>query len=195
MSALLGVEGTIVLPSELRVLEPLLERFLPDVERVFADFLQSPFDQLYDGVILVPPLGRQLRGTQFDSFELVKRGGKRGRVTAELLFVEHALAATAEGGLLVTVLPEGLLSSAGHVDFREWLLEHARLLAVVSLPAGTCFRGTGVKCSVVLLRKQAATDDYPILMVDVEAADLSGDVEAAKSKLDEFLDREVAACA
>ena len=196
IAALLGAEGTVFLPTELRLLEPLLQRLLPSVERVFADFLQSNLDGSYDGVIVVPPFGLQLSGAHLGRFELAKRGGKaRSRVPAELLFIEHALAAMADGALLVIVLPEGLLSSAGHADFREWLLEHARLLAVVSLPAGTCFRGTGVKCSVVVLRKPAPDDDYPILMVDVEADDLGGDIEAARSKLDDFLQREVAACA
>ncbi|MBF6125058.1 N-6 DNA methylase [Nocardia brasiliensis] len=196
IAALFGAEGTILLPAELRLLEPLLERLLPSVERVFADFLQSNLDRSYDGAIVVPPFGRQLSGAQLDRFELSKRGGKaRGRVPAELLFIEHALAAMSRGALLVTVLPEGLLSSAGQADFRKWLLEHARLLAVVSLPAGTCFRGTGVKCSVVILRKPAPADDYPILMIDVEAHDLRDDISAAQSKLDGFLEREVTACA
>ncbi len=196
IAALLGAEGTIFLPAELRLLEPLLERLLPSVERVFADFLQSNLDGSYDGVIVVPPFGLQLSGAHLGRFELSKRGGKaRSRVPAELLFIEHALAAMVDGALLVTVLPEGLLSSAGQADFREWLLEHARLLAVVSLPAGTCFRGMGVKCSVVMLRKPAPADDYPILMVDVEAHDLSSDIDAARSKLGDFLEREVAACA
>jgi len=196
LSAVLGAEGTIVLPVELGLLEPVLERLLPDVQRVFADFLQFPFGPAYDGVIVVPPFGHQLNAAYLSKFDLSKRSGKtRVRVTAELLFVEHALAATAEGGLLMAVLPEGLLSSAGYADFREWLLKHAQLLAVVSLPGGTCFRGTGVKCSVVMLKKPASSEDYPILMVDVEADDLGRDIEAAKSKLDEFLEREVPACA
>lgn len=195
VAALLGGRGTIVLPGELRLLEPLLDRVLPNIERVFADFLQSSFQQPYDGAIVVPPLGLQLNGAQFARFELARRGGKtRTRVAAEPLFVEHALASMADGGLLVTVLPEGLLSSAGHTDFREWLLAHARLLAVVSLPAGTCFRGTSVKCSVVLLQKPALAGDYPILMIDLESENLGGDVEVARSKLDDFLEREVAAC-
>jgi hypothetical protein len=196
VAALVGGEGTIVLPAELCILEPLLERLLPNVERVFADFLQSNFDGTYNGGVVVPPLGLQLSGAQLGRFELAKREGKaRSRVPAEFLFIEHALAAMADSALLVTVLPEGLLSSSGHSDFREWLLEHARLLAVVSLPPGTCFRGTGVKCSVVMLRKPASADDYPILMVDVEAGDLNADIDAARSKLDDFLAREVTACA
>jgi hypothetical protein len=196
IAALLGAEGTIILPSEVRVLEPLLKRVLPSVEHVFADFLQSNFDAAYDGVVVVPPLGLQLSGAQLGRFELARRGDKaRSRVPAELLFIEHALATMADGALLVTALPEGLLSSTGHAEFRKWLLEHAHLLAVISLPAGTCFYGASVKCSVVMLRKLAPADDYPILMIDVEADDLSGEIETARTKLDDFLEREVAACA
>lgn len=196
VAALFGTEGEIVLPNELHVFAPLLERLLPGVERVFADFLQWTFERPFDGAVVVPPVGQHLNGAQFRQFELAKRGGRvRARVAAELLFVEHALAAMAKGGLLVTVLPEGLLSSVGHADFREWLLKHARLLAVVSLPAGFCFGATGVKCSVVLLRKPAPAGDYPILMVDVDAENLIDDVANAKSKLEEFLEREVATCA
>ncbi len=196
VSALLGVEGTVVLPAEVRVMEPVLERLLPDAERVFADFLQTQLKPSYDGVVLVPPLGHKLGGQQIAKFELAKRGDKvRARVATELLFVEHALATTTQGGVLIMVLPEGLLSSAGHADFREWLLERARLLAVLSLPVGACFRGSNVKCSVVLMQKLATSDDYPILMVDLEADDVGGDVAAAKSRLDAFLEREVAACA
>ena len=195
VGVLLGARGTIVLPSELSVLDPLLARLLADVERVYSDFLQSRFVQPFEGVVVVPPLGLPISGAQARQFVLAKRGGKvRRRIASELLFVEHALAATAEGGLIVIVLPEGALSSAGHADFRAWLLDHAQLLAVISLPSGTCFRGTSVKCSVVLLRKLPTTDDYPILMIDTEADNLRRDVEAAKSKLVAFLEQEVAEC-
>ena len=196
VGVLFGARGTVVLPSELRFLEPLLERLLPDVERVFSDFLQSRFSEPFDGVVVVPPLGQLMNGAQVRQFVLARRGGKaRHRVASELLFVEHALAATRRGGVLVFVLPEGVLSSAGHADFRAWLLDHTRLLAVIGLPSGTCFRGTSVRCSVVLLRKLTTTDDYPILMIDTEAGDLPRDVEAARSKLDDVLVREVTECA
>ncbi len=195
VGVLLGTRGTIVLPSELHVLDPLLERLLPEVERVYSDFLQSRFAQPYEGVVVVPPFGLPISGAQAGQFVLAKRGDKvRRRIASELLFVEHALAATVEGGLLVIVLPEGTLSSAGHADFRAWLLDHARLLAVISLPSGTCFPGTSVKCSVVLLRKLPTTDDYPILMIDTEADDLRRDVEAARSELSAFLDRRFPEC-
>ena len=48
--------------------------------------------------------------------------------------------------------------------------------------------------TLVLLRKRVPADDYPSLMVDVEVEDLSGDIEAARLKLDGLLEREVAAC-
>ena len=196
IGVLLGARGFVVLPSELRVLDPLLERLLPDVQRVFSDFLQSRFSEPFDGVVVVPPLGLLSDGPHVRQFVLAKRGGKvRHRIPSELLFVEHALATTREGGVLVLVLPEGALSSTGHAHFRAWLLDHTRLLAVIGLPSGTCFRNTGVKCSVVLLRKLPTTDDYSILMVDTEARDLHRDIEVAAAKLDEVLDREIAECA
>lgn len=196
IAALVGAEGTLVLPNELHILEPLLEWLLPGVESRFTDFLQSTFARPFDSVIIIPPVGLQLSGPQLGTFGLAKRGGKaRGRVAAEILFVEYALTALADGGLLMAVLPEGILSSAGHADFRQWLLEQAQLLAVVSLPAGTCFQGAGVRCSIVLLRKPAPVDDYPILMADLEADGLKGDIEAVRSKLEALLMQGVAACA
>src|SRR5262249_28776086 len=41
IAALLGAEGTIFLPAELRLLEPLLQRLRPTVERVLADLLPA----------------------------------------------------------------------------------------------------------------------------------------------------------
>ncbi|RKG48494.1 SAM-dependent DNA methyltransferase [Corallococcus sp. AB011P] len=193
LSVLFRSSGSAALPTALDALGPVLQRLLPNVELELGDFLHSSTRTDYSGVIVVPPLGIEFRGAQFESFDLAKRGGKLlSRVSAELLYVEHGLAATAPGGVLVAVLPEGLLSSAGHAQFREWLLARARLLAVVSLRAGSCFQGTGVKCSVVLLKKGAPEADYPILMVDADDGD---GLIAAKATLDDFLNREVSACA
>ena len=196
LGAVFGHEGALVLPAALERLRPLFEQVLPTVELAFEDFLQKRTGAAFDGVVVVPPLGLRLNGRNVAGFELSKKSGKAlSKVSAETLYVEHALAATSETGLLIAVLPEGLLSSAGHAHFREWLLERARLLAVMSLPAGSCFDSTGVKCSVVILRKQAPADDYPILMIDVEDGDLDAELASARLTLDEFLNREVAACA
>jgi hypothetical protein len=45
---------------------------------------------------------------------------------------------------------------------------------------------------VVLLKKGAPEADYPILMVDADAGD---GLAAAKTTLDDFLNKEVSACA
>jgi hypothetical protein len=193
LSVLFRSSGSAALPTALDALGPVLRRLLPNVELELGDFLHSFTRTDYSGVIVVPPLGVEFRGAEFEGFDLSKRAGKPvSRVSAELLYVEHGLAATAPGGVLVAVLPEGLLSSAGHAQFREWLLARTRLIAVVSLPAGSCFQGTGVKCSVVLLKKGAPEADYPILMVDADAGD---GLAAAKTTLDDFLNKEVSACA
>jgi hypothetical protein len=193
LSVLFHSSGSAALPAALDALGPVLRRLLPNVDLDLGDFLRTSTRNDYSGVIVVPPLGVEIRGAQLDGFDLAKRGGKLlSRVSAELLYVEHALAATAPTGVLVAFLPEGLLSSAGHAQFREWLLARTRLLAVISLPSGSCFQGTSVKCSAVLLQKGASQADYPILMVD---ADDGEELAAAKATLDDFLSREVSACA
>lgn len=196
IGAVFGHDGELALPSALERLRGLFRQLLPSVDLAFGDFLQSKSDATFAGVVVVPPLGLRLNGKGLSSFELSKKAGKPvSKVAAETLYVERALAATSDGGLLVAVLPEGLLSSTGHAHFREWLLERTRLLAVVSLPPGSCFEGTGVKCSVVILRKQAPADDYPILMIDVDDGDLDAELASARTILNEFIDREMAACA
>lgn len=193
LSVLFHSSGSASLPKALEALQPVLRRHLSNVEFEFGDFLNSRTEAGYSGVLVVPPLGVECRGAHFERFDLSRRGGKPlSRVAAELLYVERGLTATAPGGVLVAVLPEGLLSSAGHAQFREWLLARTRLLAVVSLPAGSCFQGTGVKCSMVLLKKGAPDADYPILMVDADNGD---GLATAKRALDNFLNREVSACA
>ena len=195
VATLFGRRGSLALPKSLDGMGAVLKRLLPDVELVFGEFLMSAPKPEYEGVLVVPPLGLRLDGRQLAEFELSKRGGKPlSKVSAEHVYVEHALTATSDGGLLMAVLPEGLLASAGHASFREWLLKRTRLLAVISLPAGSCFQGTNVKCSVIILKKSAPSEDYPILMVDVEAERLAEDLVAAKGTLDQFLDREMAAC-
>lgn len=193
LSVLFRSSGSAALPAALDALGPVLRRLVPNIDIEFGESLHSSTRSDYSGVLVVPPPGVELRGAQFEGFDLSKRGGKPlSRVSAEWLYVEHGLAATALGGVLVAVLPEGLLSSAGHAHFREWLLARTRLLAVVSLPAGSCFQGTGVKCSVVLLKKGAPEADYPILMVDADDVE---ELVAAKATLDDFLNREVSTCA
>lgn len=168
-----------VLPLSSIAENPLLRYLFPNTRFVDLDFLSwSPEQKAEspDHIFVVPPFGRWITAADvLKASELGQRpGGKTpSRTTAETLYVEHAIRIARRGGVIVAVLPEGLLSSVGHAEFRSWLLERSQLLAVVSLPARSCFTGTAVRCSILYLRKvDPVPPDYPILMLEVEEDDL-----------------------
>ena len=59
-----------------------------------------------------------------------------------------------ENGYLAIVIPDGILTNATSQFVRDWIVEHFRILAVVSLPQHTFAHvKAGVKSSVLFLKK------------------------------------------
>ena len=77
------------------------------------------------------------------------------RVYSETLFLEQAINWLKPGGRLALVVPDGVLSERSTGYARDWLLKHAALLAVVSLPDEVFYveSRTHTKTSVLLMRK------------------------------------------
>jgi type I restriction enzyme M protein len=72
----------------------------------------------------------------------------------EILFIERCLQFLKPYGRMGIVLPDGLLSNSSLEYVRRWIKNHARILAVVSLPPETFIpHGTGVKASIMFLQK------------------------------------------
>lgn len=71
-------------------------------------------------------------------------------------FVEHALRTLEEGGVLAALIPAVLVigEDRHHASFRERLLGHAQLLAVITMPPTLFAPGASVNTYVVVLRKQ-----------------------------------------
>ena len=96
------------------------------------------------------------------------------------------------------MVTEGLLSSVGNSDFREWLLRQAQLLAVISLPPGSCFRGTSVRCSLLYIRKSASqSEDYSILFAEVQEQDLldANQIGVLRAAIDHAVEGTLQQCA
>lgn len=172
--------GQAVLPLSSFAENPLLRHLFPNTRFVDSDFLSWPPDRKTespDRIFVVPPFGRWVTAADaLIASELSQRPGGKApvRATAEMLYVEHAIRVARRGAVIVAVLPEGLLSSVGHAEFRSWLLERSQLLAIVSLPARSCFTGTAIRCSILYLKKvDPVPPDYPILMLEVEEDDLN----------------------
>ncbi|MBH8570013.1 restriction endonuclease subunit M [Microvirga sp. STS02] len=140
-----------------------------DIARVSgnAGFQRNSFD-----VILTnPPFGSVVKQTERAYLANYKLGGKeadwitqlltqkfetgtRDSQSTEVLFLEQCWRFLRPGGWLAVVVPDGLLTNSSTQGVRDWLEEHYRLAAVVSLPQDA-FRATnaGVKSSVLILRK------------------------------------------
>jgi len=94
----------------------------------------------------------------------------------EILFIERSLQLLAEGGRMAIVLPNGTLNNSSLEYVREFIKQHSRILAVVSLPVGTFMSaGANPQPSVLFLQKLSKEDaeklnkrDYPIFMAIVE---------------------------
>lgn len=73
----------------------------------------------------------------------------------EVLFLERCYKyLNEENGYLAIVIPDGVLTNATSQYVRDWIIEHFRILAVVSLPQHTFSHvRAGVKSSVLFLKK------------------------------------------
>ena len=106
-----------------------------------------------------------------------KSGGdwqKSGRISPtapDILFLERNLDLAEPGvGRLAIILPYQILSGPKLGYVREWLLRHAKILAVVDLPDATFQPWTGTKTAVVVVERRAEPlerwepEDYSIFM-------------------------------
>lgn len=73
----------------------------------------------------------------------------------EVLFLERCYKyLNEENGYLAIVIPDGILTNSTSQYVRDWIIEHFRILAVVSLPQHTFAHvKAGVKSSVLFLKK------------------------------------------
>ena len=81
-----------------------------------------------------------------------------GAKKADLMFLQHMLAVTHEGGVVATVMPHGVLFRGGDERaIRAGLIEADLLEAVIGLPANL-FYGTGIPACVLVLRQRRGNE-------------------------------------
>ena len=77
-----------------------------------------------------------------------------GSKKADLMFLQHMLAVTRDGGMVATVMPHGVLFRGGDERaIRAAMVDADLLEAVIGLPAGL-FYGTGIPACVLVLRQR-----------------------------------------
>ncbi|EGT3641065.1 TPA: N-6 DNA methylase [Clostridioides difficile] len=130
----------------------------PNVNTINGDCLEylKEFEGKFDLVIGNPPFGKSCKR---DGFEF-------GKSSLESYFFELSLRALKEGGSLIMVLPDSILSSKQYFNLRKFTVDNFRIIQSISLPTTTFyFSGTSVKTSILHLKKKDCNNkDYSIFM-------------------------------
>lgn len=95
----------------------------------------------------------------FDKIDVLRGKVKKldvwqNSIASEVLFFELYYRVLKVGGVAQVVIPDGVLTNSSSQFFRDYLFEHFRIMAVISLPQFTFSHyGAGVKSSIVILKK------------------------------------------
>jgi type I restriction enzyme M protein len=109
----------------------------------------------FDVLMTNPPFAGTVK--ERDILRLYKLAKKNGRLVDKIgrhiLFLERSLQFLRPGGRMAIVLPQGLLNNTSAEYIRRFIIDEARILAVVGLHVNTFKPHTGTKTSVLFLRK------------------------------------------
>ncbi len=117
-------------------------------------------------------LGKKNFDWIFTKLNNVKLDDERDSQKSEILFIEQCHKFLKPKGFLAIVLPDGILTNSSLQYVRDWIEEHFRIAAVVSLPQ-TAFThtGAGVKSSVLFARKYDEKETIAIRNLKVNIQD------------------------
>mgnify|MGYP001618770791 CR=1 FL=1 len=125
----------------------------------------------FDVLLSNPPFAGEIKESLLlRDYDLAKndKGKLRNKMERHILFIERSLDLIKPGGRLAIVLPQGVLNNTNMEYVRDFLLDRARILAVVGLDGNTFKPHAGVKTSILFLQKwkenQEIPKDYDIFM-------------------------------
>ena len=125
----------------------------------------------FDVLLTNPPFaGENPERGLLRQYELARKDGGtlRNNVERHILFIERTLDMLRPGGRMAIVLPQGVLNNTQMEYVRDYLMDKARILAVVGLHGNTFKPHTGTKTSVIFLQRwlkdKKPPKDYPIFM-------------------------------
>ncbi len=102
-------------------------------------------------------------------YSLAKKNGKIvNKIDRHILFLERCLQFIRPGGRMAIVLPQGLLNNTNAEYIRRFIIEEARILAVVGLHVNTFKPHTGTKTSVLFLRKYTDEEKERIQQIRIK---------------------------
>ena len=171
----------LVLENENQEILSLLQVLYPKTAFIDDGYLESKPTRKKAAVVLIPPFGRsmELKKETVITSSFFKGNPASKKYPAEYLYIFKAIEQCQLKGIVTVVLPEGILSGTSHKAFRDWLLDTVQLLGVVSLPAGFCFPGTAIRCSVLFMKRaEQLPSDYLISMIELRHEDFENNAIA-----------------
>ncbi|SMN15682.1 Type I restriction-modification enzyme M subunit [uncultured Candidatus Thioglobus sp.] len=158
---------------------------------------KNPKEFNFDLLLANPPFAGDIKDTRLISnFEIANKNGKiQSKISRDILFIERNLDFIKDGGRMAIVLPQGRFNNTSDARVREFIMQRARLIAVVGLDGNTFKPHTGTKTSVLFVQKwhnetNPKVDDYPIFMA---VSENSGKDNSGKEiyEVDEFGERKL----
>lgn len=162
--------------------------------------LDAVKDEKFDVLMTNPPFAGKINQPEIlGNFDLAYKGDptkhkRLNKLTRDVLFIEKCLRLLKPGGRMAIVLPQGNLNNTNAEYIRQFIIDKARILAVVGMHVNTFKPFTGTKTSVLFLQKwnseEYILDDYPIFMAVNEKPlkDNSGNYITTENDLDEIAD-------
>ncbi len=133
---------------------------------------KNPKEFNFDIVMANPPFAGDIKDSRLISnYEVAfdSKGKKANKVSRDILFIERNLDFLKPGGRMAIVLPQGRFNNTSDEKVRSFVMERARLIAVVGLDGNTFKPHTGTKTSVLFVQKwddeiNPKVDDYEVFM-------------------------------
>lgn len=132
---------------------------------------KNPKEFNFDLVMANPPFAGDIKDSRLISnYEVAfdGKGKKANSVSRDVLFIERNLDFLKDGGRMAVVLPQGRFNNTSDERIREYVMERARLLAVVGLDVNTFKPHTGTKTSVLFIQKWDENPNSPTYNPKVE---------------------------
>jgi len=145
---------------------------------------KNPKEFNFDLVMANPPFAGDIKDKRMTAeYELAFKKDKQiDKISRDILFIERNLDFLKPGGRMAIVLPQGRFNNTSDERIRDFIMERARLLAIVGLDGNTFRPHAGIKTSVLFVQKwdkkiNPKVDDYKIFMAVSENSgkDNSGD--------------------
>ncbi len=129
-------------------------------------FLYFNFDLLMTNPLFIGKVKER------DILKLYKLAEKNGRLVKQIgrhiLFLDRSLQFIRPGGRMAIVLPQVLLNSASAEYIRRFIIDEARILAVVGLHRNIFKPHTGIKTSILFLQKYTNEEKKKIQGIKVK---------------------------